>query len=940
MTDYPVPSQADVDQAIRLIPSPQLRRVFFDGLANPNWIKPLFDAGQFGSPPEPVQDEKGYIREEPWPEVDYLVRMAPFVPDAVIDVFLSLEGSRNSWVRRSAIFVGASLDPDKAVRLKPILEAWESGFGFRTDPRDLANLTRNLLGGPKPRIGLRLARVLFGPTEGNDKPRTALDEYWYEEELPGIVEALGDRALKQVLHWLEDWERLSGHLEHDRGYTAVFRPSIETSTRAHAGIEDALIDAVRDAAVRAMQASPASAVQVLQASPLSLAKRIMLYAIARALASRAVDPVELIDMSIGALDDPLFADSHFRLEIADYFRAVADVAPDRLTALAGYLDRGPLGGREVLIERLRREGDSDQEAVTRADEYTARWRHRLLATIGGDHLSEPFKAELEELDARDGAIEDAAKPDFQMTSWVGPESPVTVDDLAAMPPSDLATYLETWHPEPGSWHGPSHGGQGRLLTTLLTTSPRALQGQDDLLDRLRPTYINAILRGWEAAIRGDVDPDWAQLIAVVRSVLTHIDASNFEPEGDDFDDDRDYSRARHAAVALVEEALTTRETRRVPKEVVDDLGRVLLANVVDDRFWDEYVSSKPGDGWDPLNLSINAAWPIQAKALIMLAGSTKRSEMRTEALAALDHELARDDPWDALAAVIGESLPRLYLADEGWLRERVDRLFGTAEAISRPQQIALSTALATQYIHSVTLGLIRGAVLAAMKLDEPMAVGWNGLRPPDQLIGEWIITTHIRGQLELDDPLMNSFFVDEPANVRGEAIGHIAWEFMQADVVDDQMRARLESLWDSRVVHVREHPEDGAELKDFYWFVRSRKFDPAWWLPRLIEAATLDPELMTHGMIGEDLATAAREYPSEVLDAVVALTARSGDVAEPTMYDLMRTAVPTAIAWSIERGDDALKADARRFMNTLAERGYINIVQSVEGVDTSQPVEE
>jgi hypothetical protein len=72
-------------------------------------------------------------------------------------------------------------------------------------------------------------------------------------------------------------------------------------------------------------------------------------------------------------------------------------------------------------------------------------------------------------------------------------------------------------------------------------------------------------------------------------------------------------------VALIEEAAKTREEPRVPSEVVDELGRILLDSAGDTRFWDTYVASQPGDGWDPLTLSINAAWPIQAQAIINLA---------------------------------------------------------------------------------------------------------------------------------------------------------------------------------------------------------------------------------------------------------------------------------------------------------------------------------
>jgi hypothetical protein len=337
----------------------------------------------------------------------------------------------------------------------------------------------------------------------------------------------------------------------------------------------------------------------------------------------------------------------------------------------------------------------------------------------------------------------------------------------------------------------------------------------------------------------------------------------------------------------------------------------------------------PSDGYDPLTLSINARWPIQLRALIHFSESTGDAGLRHEALRHLDDELGREDPFNAAAAVIGENLPRLYLTDESWLRARVDEVVGTADGISKKQQIALSTALATQLIHSVTLNLLRGPITAALHLNEPIAVGWKGLSAPDQLIGEWIITTYIRGQIDLDDPLMTDYFATQPADVRGAAIGHIAWSFMHAEVVDDDIRRRLEDLWDIRAQHVRETPDDKAELKDFFWFIRSGKFAESWWVPRLVEALELDSRLPTRGMIGEILAAAASRYPALILDAVARLAEPDGEDAQISKYDLMEHATPAAIAASLLSKDTTLNAAARAFMNRLAEHGYIDIEQRV-----------
>src|ERR1700744_4418254 len=112
MTHFSTPTAQQVKEALRRIPTYQHRRVFYDALENPNWVRPLFEAKAFVAPDEPKVDDKGLVREAPWPEMDYLVRVAKDAPKDVVDVLLELKDSANSWVRRGVFAVGAVIPPD------------------------------------------------------------------------------------------------------------------------------------------------------------------------------------------------------------------------------------------------------------------------------------------------------------------------------------------------------------------------------------------------------------------------------------------------------------------------------------------------------------------------------------------------------------------------------------------------------------------------------------------------------------------------------------------------------------------------------------------------------------------------------------------------------------------------------------------------------------
>ena len=133
----------------------------------------------------------------------------------------------------------------------------------------------------------------------------------------------------------------------------------------------------------------------------------------------------------------------------------------------------------------------------------------------------------------------------------------------------------------------------------LTTSPT----------RLRPTYLRAILHGWEAALKADLELDWAQVADLIRGVLTHDDESAFPVEGGRFDDDANFRPAKQAAVGLLEELVRERAALTVPDEAMSQFAEMLITLADDETAWSEYISYDKESGMDPLTVSLNWQWP-------------------------------------------------------------------------------------------------------------------------------------------------------------------------------------------------------------------------------------------------------------------------------------------------------------------------------------------
>lgn len=901
-------------------------------------MRPLAKEGAFDNPPEPEMSDDGYLVDTYWPEMDYLTRVAADAPTAVVDVLLKLGASHNAWVRRGVFEIGASIPANEAARLQPLIKSWRStGLGWRTDPKSLVSLAMSLLQGGEQQVGRWFADLLFKPSRSKTEKKAdlVLDDYWYQESLPGIAQALGPDGLGLVLSWLVRYERTTGRLTRKSDITYLYRESIRQGTDELDPLEQVLIDAVRDLAAEAMRTDVDAAIDMLLNTKMLLARKIALFSLGNALSqSRSGDKgiEHLLSVASSLLSEDESGDESCRIDYAELARAVARSTGEDVPEVAQRIDAGPRADADRIRDWMRHDAMDEAQVDERVQDYLDRWKHRWLSAIGGAALSARLQSELAELDSRYGVIDEPLAPTKGMGSWTGPNSPLSLDEMSAMSADELVAHLESWHYTGDGWGPePSHEGQGHTLTRYLTTNPRSLEGVDHLVDRLRPTYLRAILHGWEAALKAGIELGWTQVAEVTHDVLAHDDESDIPAEGRrDWDDDLTFRPSKEAAVGLLEELAQNRRTPAVPAEALSQFAQMLISLAADNSAWADYASKGEGSGMDALTASLNWQWSTRLRGLIHLMSHGKDTEWYEAARSALETELTRDDPHGASSAVIGEGLARLLNVDPDWVTERSQAWFGSGSEISVAQQVALTTAMAVHHYHPSLYSLLSTPMVSAIELPQPIVAGWNHPSDPLQRIGEWAIDAVIRGDRTMDDPVAYKFFAASPARVRGDAIGHIAWAFMHAEAVDDEIRDRFADLWDARAAHVRVHIEDQEELSGFYWFVKSKKFPVWWWLPRLKEAAELCQGIRTERyFIGKEVAAAADTDPRGAFD-VLKILLEARDEAGLTTYDLTRNAVPIVIARALAADDKVLNQEAMEYMNHLGEMGYITLEDDVQ----------
>lgn len=914
------PSQEQVEQALRRLSTLSYRRVFYPGLNNPHWVAALTTAGAFARPPMPDDSAEGGRRLDPWPEIDYLVRMAPLTNEVLPVTRALFRNQRHPWIRVGLIEICCALPTSDVAPLVPQIDAWlQEADTWRSDFAEVARLARRLLDAGQTNPGTRLARRLLQPRRraGVFPNATAtVADYAYRDTLQLILPGYPDGGLTIVSGWLRDYLRVSGrsNSKDAADLSSIWRPRIATDT-ADTDLGDALVDATRDTALTLAATDPEQLEKPLFGPTSStLHRRIGYFALTAAL-DTATAPAAAIHMASSLICHRDLLDRGIGAEYGPLLAAISrHRGPAVLEPIAPMLADGPFGSLEALKARISR-FDPDEDPDATAERYLRRWRHETLTGIGADALPALLADQLQRLDEQDGPVDDPFPAFVTMAQYHGYESPLSADQMTASPPDQLLRHIAAWQPNPDHrlHDGPSRRGLADALAALVTEDPAHFTGHDALLRTLPPDLQQALLAGWTGAVSAGLRPPDSAL-----TLLQHILETIPDPAGPE-DLDRAVTAAR-----LITTWLET-DSPHAPTPPQQQRLHHLVAEALGSKPLHEGYAAHPHTSMDAFTLTMNAAYPMLVDAAIALS-VTDPEDMSGRLERQLDRVLQQRDPHGAIAAVLGGALGRLLQHHRAWAQDHVAQIFGGPDALERHQQIALSTVLARYYAHPTLLELLRPAFEGALRT-ETFEPGWRTGRSPQQLLGDWLHDAVVRGLLEPDDPLLEQYRQVHPPAFRGEVLGRLGWRLMHADL-DPEPLGRAQQLWDHRVAAARQEPDAGAELAGFFWWVRSDKFHPDWWVPRLNEALRLHPTTTTRGMIGGQLTAAARTHPAGCLAILRHLSAAAID-EYVTVYATLEPAVPAVIAAALDHGDPATQQDARRYMDELGLAGHLDLERLV-----------
>ena len=876
----PCPSEKDVKLLRNNVPQNLVTLgYFFDKLTSPAWLKPLWKAGYFRYPPEPDRDdERGTIVFPPWPESRYLARMAAEVPNEVLEIILEILETGNVRVHEDLVDAALAMPPELAVQLVEKAKVWASLPYQLFLPEKLGSLVAYLAKGGEVDKALELARVLLKPipstqTEveleiGGQKyrfpsePQAQFDLWQYEQilkkDLPVLVQEAGIKAFDMLCDLLEEAIQLSGKEAPPEDYSSIWRLAIEDHEQNRHTLKDVLVSAVRDTGEQIARADPSKVpnlVQALETRPWKVFRRIALHLLRQfpnAAPNLIVD--RLTNQSL--FNDPSIQ-HEYRLLLKECFGMLS---PNQQELILGWIEAGP--------EEM--------------ESYRKIWQRNLLSLIQSQ-LPPNRRNFYNRLVAEFGEPE---HPEFvsYITSWVGPTSPKSVEELSTMSVDGIVQFLKSWQPS-GEVFGPSPEGLGRQLSTVITENPERFASGAMKFEGLDPTYVRALLWGLWEAIRNGRKFDWGPVLRLCQWVMKQpreipgriVEISNADP---------DWGWTRKTIAELLHEGFREREGM-IPFEFRPLVWEILYQLAEDPDPTPEHEARYGGSNMDPITLSINTTRGCAMHAVIQYALWVRR---HIEGLPDAAERLARGfgempevrevldkhldptiDPSLAIRVVYGQWFPYLVLLDRSWATNCVDKIFLPRDSERQFWDAAWGAYIMFCRPYGDVFDILRNQYEIAVERIE--VTSRDVQSSSERHLAEHLMVFYWDGKLDLEDLLFTKFWDRAPDALRGYALEYVGRSLYEMkEEVPEKVLKRLVMLWEKRCRLAASSPENHKhEMAAFGWWFASGKFDDRWAIEQISEALKIADKVVVDYIVVERLAEITPQLPLQAVEVLAAI---------------------------------------------------------------------
>ena len=884
-----------------MLGNPEHYRYFFDRLNNPEWIEPLWGKGYFQQPPPPILDPlKNTISFPPWPEAFYLVRMAKELPTVVLNTLLKMPDIDNASLHSEFCHAACQMPVDAAVQWAKKETKWiaKHDYLYWGLPESVAKLVSHLAKGNQTEAALSLTAAMLAVlpdtstqeqrqiTEGFSKPlepRIRMDAWEYGEILkkhvPDLLAVTPDKTFSLLCDLLGKAVEYSTDpkCHADKfDYSFIWRPAIEENEQNTKFDQprDSLVEAVRDVGEKLVREEAVQLpviVQDVERRGWSIFKRIALHLL-------RVFPDKAPDLLAARLTNQNYYEAgELRHEYALLTReSFGRLQPDQQQIILRWID-GIKVTEDKEREAYRRFMGKEPPPEMITPERTAKIRKLNRLQPIRDSLSADWRAKYDQW-AREVGHE-PEHPEFVTyhSSWTGPTSPKSADDLKQMPVEQVVSYLREWKP-PGGHYDPSPEGLARTLTAAVTADPTRFATAAYLFRDLDPTYVCGFFYGLREPVASQKQAlPWEQVLKLCEWVVEQ--PREIPGRKADYDTDTGWGWTRKAIADLLEMGMNV-GVAEIPYANREIVWRI-IEPLTDDP--DPTVEAEAKYGGDPMNYSINTArghamhavmqFGVWVRRNLEQAGQTWRGfEEIPQARKVLDAHLKPEEHSLAIRSVYGRRFSWLLWLDESWVRSNVERILPQSEATHNYFNAVWDAYVVCNWPTKEGFRILEqsyGMAIDQLPLQKPEGQKFSN---PDQWLAAHMMLVYGRADIGLEHDVLRDFYQKAPDAVRAEAmafVGRSLKEQLPAGL--SEVVPRFVKLWDWRFATARQSENVETyreELAAFGGWFACGKFEDGWVMEQLLEVLRLVKKAGPDHLVMDRLVETAAPMPEQTVECL------------------------------------------------------------------------
>jgi len=932
---------------------PEVRREFLTRILNrADWVTALHKAGYFNDPPEPMQTREGGVKHPPWPESQYLAKMAKLMPEEVASIFANLE-TDNITVIGDMIDASLAMPAEFAARLVPkISRAAKSGSLWSYYFKEASKLCIRLAEGGEVSSAISLAEALFTPQfeQGQEKP-SRIDEYWYKDGIKKVIPALVKREPRKFLvklcQWLKSFVDAKNGSDPESGkdLSYLWRPAIEEhGQNPDYDFAGAMVGFVRqgfEQAIREGGLSLTKALEIVNGYSYIIFKRIGIHLINEF----SDQDVELARQTM--MTEDLFNVFRFKHEYAmlvgSRFNLLTQEESDKWF---GWVDRGPdMDSYSKSFQEREGRDPSDDEKQKRKDYWQFEKLHWIRKHLEGKRLEFYKKMREEHPEPEMADLNVYMGP----TRW-GSESPMNVVELGKLTFEQAVERVSAWKAdEARKFMGPDVEGLAETFGKYVAANPVAFSEKAEVLIGRPPIYVRTFIDKMAEAVKTGKGINVSAVLKLCQWVLNRPpDELAISVKDEDEFVDKNWLGSRDAICELIQQICQAKvdektDTPRYPmEELRDPISQAInkLYQAPAESYIVHDISKDDPRVNDYLMMGMNSARGRALEAALdyarWIANHIKKPEGNHDVIAGgfsampevrdiLEWNIAPDNRSYEALAVIGSRISLIYWIDKDWLANNSERLFSLKDVEESPQNApgwaAWNAFLVWQNPHIEYYRLFKEQYAYAVAQSAKVTPVEKTRENPMNRLGEHLMILYGRGQLGLDDDagLLRRFLSDSHPDIRRHAVGSVGFSLESDQKIPEQIINRFMPLWETYWQGAGK--KDAEEKPDSFmfgtWFAYGQ-FPEGWALEQLEKFVEVTGKAEPHGEVMEQL---AKVSPSGVARAVRILDQMvRGDKEGWRTYE-WKDSARQILKMAMGTGGEA-RTQAEQVINFLGRRGF------------------